>query len=239
MLTRNKAGYASILAAAILLAGCASVGPDDAAPAASDGASVSARSAPQPSTGGLTDEEMQRQQEQDDAFFARRDAYIDALGAKGVDIRTLKRVELAVLVIAPPPTLSALMAESEMVVVGTISSFHFDHTGTVATVKVSQVVKGTAAVDAPLPVRVGLQLEPNDDFTGAVLGAYPGYPKLVPDEQVVFFLVKSQISGGWTAAHPAHVMTVDNGVVTTDESLPFYKDVHGQSLDAIVRKLQS
>jgi len=123
--------------------------------------------------------------------------------------------------------------------VGTISSFHFDHTGTVATVKVSQVVKGTAAVGAPISVRVGLQLEMSQGFTGAVLGAVPGYPKLVPDEQVVFFLVKSSYSDDWNATPPSCVMTVENGVVTTDKSMPFYKDVHGQSLDALVRKLSS
>ena len=49
----------------------------------------------------------------------------------------------------------------------------------------------------------------------------------------MFFLYTPSYPSGWDASHPARVMTVDNGVVTTDKSMPFYLDVHGQSLDAL------
>jgi len=122
------------------------------------------------------------------------------------------------------------------VFLGTVLNFHMDHHGTLAGIRVEKLVRGVGVHPGDvLQVWLGMQLMPNGDFTGGILGLDPFTPATMPGDQAVFLAMPSRI--GLSADTYAQVYPVDGGTVTADSASPYGRLVDHVGVDAFLRSL--
>ena len=77
-----------------------------------------------------------------------------------------------------------------------------------------------------ISVQIGIQLEPNQAFSGATLGVTPGSPVLLPGMQAVLLPTQTPDGKLW-ADSGAQAFAVTNGTVAADSSVPFHDQIDG------------
>ncbi len=173
----------------------------------------------------VTPSVLAQQQANDNAFFAKRAAWITA-NASVVDPATLPTAEMMGEVYAGPATFHEAMSRASAVVEGTITVLHFTPNGTTADVKTAS---GTTNV------KIGEQLEPNSTFTGGLLAYEPDSPVLIPGDRVLLLAAQDEgtsqldATAGWNAFKE----TSSGAIESPPGSAQFSSEVNGQTLAAL------
>jgi len=262
---RRPVTLAVTVAALVLLAGCASVPRDGAgdasvATATSSGmptgsASTVTDSCPAITTkptgglphrgGTLSPQDLARQDANDAAWFVKRWAFIQALAAQGVDVRTLPQGELAVLLEPQPATPRQKATESDAVFVGTVGELHFNEWSTVADVTIEQVVKGDLQPTDVVPVALGFRLEPNRCLNGGELGVEPASPVLHPGQRAVFIATRAddytteRYPARWDATLYSQAFPISGDTVSAEQTSPYGRLVDHLPVETFLRELAS
>jgi hypothetical protein len=177
-----------------------------------------------------------------DANTAARNEWVSDFEDSGRSVADLQQVELDVQTVAPLPTLDAALAASDLAVRGVVTDLTFTPASTVATVRVEDVVKGSAP--AELRVDVGGGPEPDRGYGTGVLALDPSMPFLFEGTRAVLLLEREPAGTALPApysvqAHTGTYLVDDAGLVRPHETNPFRATVDGMPVAAFTALLRA
>lgn len=132
-----------------------------------------------------------------EASMARRAQWIEDFQATGRDISALPRVRKLGFYEPGQPSLTAALAQADLVIEGTVTKVVYSPSGTTGTVRVAAAhkVSGTAAarLGTPRPSEVQVALAyspapPSPHYPDGVLAMTEGEPVLLPGARAMLFL---------------------------------------------------
>jgi len=170
----------------------------------------------------------------DDAFFAKRDAWITAFAKTSFNPAALPQDETDGSEMAGPTTFSEALANADAVIEGTVQRLHFTIHGTFADFLPSAVDKsdGTVKVGKTVSVEFGFVLQPDDDFTQATLAYGFGDPVLLPGDRALLLVSKDPKSRqlGAGTGYQAFAETNTGAIISPPGSATFSAQINGRTL---------
>lgn len=158
------------------------------------------------------------------AHTTARHNWIAAFEAQGRSVADLQRVELSVEAEEPKATLATAVAAADVIVRGVVVDLTFTPAGTVASVRVDEVLKGIAG--GTISINVGGGPEPDRAFGRGVLAVDPAMPFLFENTHALLFLraepAGTALPAGYSVQSVSGTYLVDEGEhVHAHEGNPF------------------
>jgi hypothetical protein len=170
-------------------------------------------------------------------YQARFGAWLPVAAAAIQDLRSLDRVELLDLAEPPRESLSAAVADADLIVIARAISIEFlpDQT-TQVHLSVEQSLKGVRASDLSIVLPGGLQ-PAGPDWAEAVLAESEATPLILPGDYGIFLLQK--VGDRYEVQSHTGEMRLDEDTVSVLRTHPAHDSIDGLPLDEVADLLRA